>query len=97
MRAIVAAPENWVEFRLEKGQFQYLDNRQFAHARTAFRNTQDASAHRHMLQQIGRAHVLTPVTSRTRIPSSALKKKNKKKKKQKQKKTKTKKKKTKIK
>lgn len=50
MRAIVEDPENWVEFRLERGQFQYLDNRQFAHARTAFSNLQEAVSHRHMLR-----------------------------------------------
>jgi alpha-ketoglutarate-dependent taurine dioxygenase len=52
MRAIVDDPANWVEFRIEKGQLQYLNNRQFAHSRTAFK---DAAAPgegpgRHMLR-----------------------------------------------
>lgn len=50
MRAIVDDPAHWVEFRLEKGQLQYLDNRQFAHARTAFSNTEEAAAQRHLLR-----------------------------------------------
>ncbi|HUM15740.1 MAG TPA: TauD/TfdA family dioxygenase [Candidatus Nitrosotalea sp.] len=52
LRAIVDDPANWVEFRIEKGQLQYLNNRQFAHSRTAFK---DAAAPgqgpgRHMLR-----------------------------------------------
>jgi alpha-ketoglutarate-dependent taurine dioxygenase len=52
LRAIVDDPANWVEFRIEKGQLQYLNNRQFAHSRTAFK---DAGAPgqgpgRHMLR-----------------------------------------------
>jgi alpha-ketoglutarate-dependent taurine dioxygenase len=47
MRAIVEAPESWLEFRLEAGQFQYLNNRQIAHSRTAF---QDEGARRHLLR-----------------------------------------------
>jgi alpha-ketoglutarate-dependent taurine dioxygenase len=52
LRAIVDDPASWVEFRIEKGQLQYLNNRQFAHSRTAFK---DAGAPgrgpgRHMLR-----------------------------------------------
>lgn len=36
MKAIVDAPENWVEFRLEPGQIEYVNNHLLAHARTAF-------------------------------------------------------------
>lgn len=50
LRAVVDAPANWVQFRIERGQFQYLDNRQFAHSRTAFRNAADPALHRHMLR-----------------------------------------------
>jgi alpha-ketoglutarate-dependent taurine dioxygenase len=51
LRAIVDAPENWVEFRLQKGQFQYINNRQLAHARTAFDNAQaPAETHRHLVR-----------------------------------------------
>jgi alpha-ketoglutarate-dependent taurine dioxygenase len=47
MREVVEAPESWLEFRLESGQFQYLNNRQVAHSRTAF---QDEGAKRHLLR-----------------------------------------------
>jgi alpha-ketoglutarate-dependent taurine dioxygenase len=47
MREIVEAPESWLEFRLASGQFQYLNNRQVAHSRTAFR---DDGAKRHLLR-----------------------------------------------
>ena len=52
LRGIVDDPASWVEFRIEKGQLQYLHNRQFAHSRTAFT---DAAAPgqgpgRHMLR-----------------------------------------------
>ncbi|WP_282604574.1 TauD/TfdA family dioxygenase [Pelagibius sp. Alg239-R121] len=36
MKAIVNAPENWIEFRLEPGQIEYVNNHVLAHARTAF-------------------------------------------------------------
>ena len=50
MRAIVEAPENWVEFRVEQGQLQYIDNRRFAHSRTGFRDSPGAGIRRHMLR-----------------------------------------------
>jgi alpha-ketoglutarate-dependent taurine dioxygenase len=50
LRAIVEAPENWIEFRVERGQLQYIDNYRFAHSRTAFRDTPGAGIHRHMLR-----------------------------------------------
>jgi alpha-ketoglutarate-dependent taurine dioxygenase len=49
LRAIVDAPEHWVEFRIDKGQLQYLNNRRFAHSRTAFADTAGLSR-RHMLR-----------------------------------------------
>jgi alpha-ketoglutarate-dependent taurine dioxygenase len=49
MREIVDDPANWVEFRIEKGQLQYLNNRQFAHSRTAFRDA-GPGQERHMLR-----------------------------------------------
>jgi alpha-ketoglutarate-dependent taurine dioxygenase len=49
LREIVDAPEHWVEFRIEKGQLQYLNNRRFAHSRTAFADTGGMSR-RHMLR-----------------------------------------------
>jgi alpha-ketoglutarate-dependent taurine dioxygenase len=55
MRAILDAPENWVEFRVEQGQLQYINNRQFAHARTAFGDTPGVRSQRHMLRLWNRA------------------------------------------
>lgn len=49
LREIVDAPEQWVEFRIEKGQLQYLNNRRFAHSRTAFADRAGPSR-RHMLR-----------------------------------------------
>jgi alpha-ketoglutarate-dependent taurine dioxygenase len=50
--AIVDDPVNWIEFRIEKGQLQYLNNRQFAHSRTAFKDvgTPGQGPGRHMLR-----------------------------------------------
>jgi alpha-ketoglutarate-dependent taurine dioxygenase len=52
MRALVDDPASWVEFRIEKGQLQYLNNRQFAHSRTAFTDagTPGQGGGRHMLR-----------------------------------------------
>ena len=50
MRALLEAPENWVEFRIEQGQLQYINNRQFAHARTAFGDASGVRSPRHMLR-----------------------------------------------
>ncbi|MGH6919378.1 MAG: TauD/TfdA family dioxygenase, partial [Geminicoccaceae bacterium] len=47
LREIVEAPQSWLEFRLASGQLQYLNNRQVAHSRTAFR---DDGARRHLLR-----------------------------------------------
>jgi len=49
IREIVDDPVNWVEFRIEKGQLQYLNNRQFAHSRTAFQDAGPGQG-RHMLR-----------------------------------------------
>ena len=52
LREILDDPANWVEFRIEKGQLQYLNNRQFAHSRTAFKDagTPQQGGGRHMLR-----------------------------------------------
>jgi alpha-ketoglutarate-dependent taurine dioxygenase len=55
MRALLESPENWVEFRVEQGQLQYINNRQFAHARTAFGDTAGVRSQRHMLRLWNRA------------------------------------------
>ena len=47
MRELVEAEDNWIEFLLDRGQFLYLNNRQLAHSRTAFR---DDDAKRHLMR-----------------------------------------------
>jgi alpha-ketoglutarate-dependent taurine dioxygenase len=47
VRELVEASENCVEFLLGQGQFLYLNNRQIAHSRTAFR---DDDATRHLMR-----------------------------------------------
>jgi alpha-ketoglutarate-dependent taurine dioxygenase len=47
VREAIEAEENWIEFLLEAGQFLYVDNRQIAHSRTAFR---DDDARRHLMR-----------------------------------------------
>lgn len=50
LRGIVDDPAHWVEFRVERGQLQYINNRQFAHSRTAFKDSPDGSRRRHMIR-----------------------------------------------
>jgi hypothetical protein len=50
LRAIVDDPAHWVEFRIERGQLQYINNRQFAHSRTAFQDAPGGSRARHMVR-----------------------------------------------
>ena len=50
MQQIVDAPERWTEFRIETGQFQYLNNRLFAHCRTAFQDAPGSERSRHMIR-----------------------------------------------
>jgi alpha-ketoglutarate-dependent taurine dioxygenase len=61
LREIVDRPEQWVEFRIEQGQLQYLNNRLVAHSRTAFRDSPEPGRIRHMLRlwnrEEGTAHI----------------------------------------
>ena len=50
LREIVDDPAHWVEFRIEKGQLQYLNNRRFAHCRTGFADDGGQLSRRHMLR-----------------------------------------------
>ena len=50
MREIVDAPALGTEFRIETGQFQYLNNRLFAHSRTAFDDAPQSERRRHMIR-----------------------------------------------
>jgi alpha-ketoglutarate-dependent taurine dioxygenase len=50
MRAIVNDPVHWTEFRIESGEFQYLNNRLFAHCRTEFRDAPGSERRRHLIR-----------------------------------------------
>jgi alpha-ketoglutarate-dependent taurine dioxygenase len=50
MRAVVDAPELRVEFTIERGQIQYINNREFAHSRTDFRDASEPHRKRHLLR-----------------------------------------------
>jgi alpha-ketoglutarate-dependent taurine dioxygenase len=50
MRGITDSPELCVEFRIEKGQIQYLNNRLFAHSRTPFRDSDVPGEQRHLIR-----------------------------------------------
>jgi alpha-ketoglutarate-dependent taurine dioxygenase len=50
LRSIVNDPANYVELRLERGQLQYINNRQFAHSRSAFKDSPDGTRRRHMIR-----------------------------------------------
>lgn len=50
MRRIVERPENCIEFRLEPGQIEFLDNQTVSHGRTAFEDAPKTPAPRHMLR-----------------------------------------------
>ena len=50
MRAVVDAPDLWVEFTIERGQIQYINNRAFAHSRTDFRDASEPHRKRHLLR-----------------------------------------------
>ena len=50
MSAIMNSPAHWVEFTIEKGQLQYLNNRLFAHSRTPFRDADEPERKRHLIR-----------------------------------------------
>jgi alpha-ketoglutarate-dependent taurine dioxygenase len=50
MRAVVDLPELCVEFTIERGQIQYINNRAFAHSRTDFRDAPEPHRRRHMIR-----------------------------------------------
>jgi alpha-ketoglutarate-dependent taurine dioxygenase len=50
LRGVVDDPAHWVEFRIERGQLQYINNRQFAHSRTAFQDAPGVARFRHMVR-----------------------------------------------
>jgi len=50
MRALIESPEHSVELTIEKGQIQYLNNRQFAHSRTTFKDAEEPHLKRHLIR-----------------------------------------------
>ena len=50
MRAIADSPEFSIELTIEKGQIQYLNNRHFAHTRTAFKDAEEPHLKRHLIR-----------------------------------------------
>ena len=50
MDAIINAPELHIEFVVERGQVQFIDNRHFAHSRTAFVDTPTPGRERHLIR-----------------------------------------------
>jgi alpha-ketoglutarate-dependent taurine dioxygenase len=55
MSAIMNSPAHWVEFTIERGQLQYLNNRLFAHSRTPFRDADEPEGKRHLIRLWNRA------------------------------------------
>lgn len=43
-------PDLWVEFTIERGQLQYLNNFEFAHFRSGFEDAEDPALKRHLLR-----------------------------------------------
>jgi alpha-ketoglutarate-dependent taurine dioxygenase len=50
MDAVVNSPALWVEFVVERGQVQFISNRQFAHSRTEFVDAPDPARKRHLIR-----------------------------------------------
>ena len=50
MRAVVDSPELCVEFTIERGQIQVINNLAFAHSRTDFRDAPEPHRKRHMIR-----------------------------------------------
>src|SRR5438093_3351172 len=50
MSAVMNSPAHWVEFTIEGGQLQYLNNRLFAHSRTPFRDADEPERKRHLIR-----------------------------------------------
>src|SRR6266850_2729125 len=50
MRALLESPELWVEFTIERGQVQFINNRAFAHSRTDFKDASEPHLKRHMIR-----------------------------------------------
>jgi alpha-ketoglutarate-dependent taurine dioxygenase len=72
MREVVDAPAHWVEFRIETGQFQYLNNRLFAHCRTEFHDAPASARRRHMIRVWNRDDGTADLESRGTADESSV-------------------------
>lgn len=50
MSEILNSPALLLEFTIERGQLQYLNNRLFAHSRTPFRDAEEPDRKRHLIR-----------------------------------------------
>ncbi len=50
MRGILDSPERWVQCTIARGQVQFINNRQFAHNRTDFKDATEPHLKRHMIR-----------------------------------------------
>jgi alpha-ketoglutarate-dependent taurine dioxygenase len=50
MREALDSPALWVQLTIERGQVQFINNRQFAHARTDFKDAPEPHLKRHMIR-----------------------------------------------
>lgn len=50
MEEIMADPRLWIEFTIERGQMQYLNNWEFAHFRSDFEDSDDPALKRHLIR-----------------------------------------------
>jgi alpha-ketoglutarate-dependent taurine dioxygenase len=50
MESLCGDPAMWVEFRMESGQIQYVNNLEAGHARSAFADHEKPEARRHMVR-----------------------------------------------
>jgi hypothetical protein len=50
LEQVMADDDLWVEFTIERGQVQYLNNFEFAHFRSQFKDADDASRKRHLIR-----------------------------------------------
>lgn len=56
LREILADPSLWVEFTIQRGQLQYLNNSEFAHFRSEFTDHDDPACKRHLIRLWYRGH-----------------------------------------
>jgi hypothetical protein len=50
VQAVADSPALWIEFTIQRGHLQYLNNRHFAHSRTTFRDAPEPAPRRHLIR-----------------------------------------------